>query len=58
MSEGNRNLAEAFQLGESDNRPPLWDFHETKLTVATFAALNWSLFGDECHFYTQVLALN
>ena len=57
QSEANRNMEEALQLGDSAPRAPPKDYPELKLAVGTFAALLWTLYGDECTLYSNVVAV-
>ena len=49
--------SEALQMKKSDPRGPPRKWYELKEMLSTFAALLWSLFGDVCPLYDQVLKL-
>jgi len=56
-SQGTRTHAEALRLKKTDPRQPPRNWYELKEMCATFAALLWVLFGDQCPLYAQILQL-
>ena len=56
-TEGNRTMAEQLSLTTSDPRPPPRDYESLCLATATYAALNWALFGDFNKHYQKVKEL-
>ena len=49
-----RTLNESLNLKKSDPRPPPMTLEALKLSVATFAALLWAIFGNHCDLYRKV----
>lgn len=56
-TKATRTLKEAERIANSTTRDPPTDYHGLKLMVATYAVLLWTLFGDKCHLYVQVLKI-
>ena len=50
-SSDNVTYAERLRLLASEGRPPPNNFLKFKRAVATYAAKQWTLFGDHCPFY-------
>ena len=59
LSRVNRTMAEAIKLSKTETRRPPQNYHELKLNVdvATYAALLWVLYGEQCDLYKKVLAI-
>ena len=53
ISNTNRTLAEALELGKNDPRPPPGTYQDLKATVGTFCGLLHTLFGPGCDYYVK-----
>ena len=54
-TEHNISYEERLKLSATDGRPPPRDFDRFKVTVVTYAAKQWTLRGNGCPFYTNLV---
>lgn len=57
ISNTNRTLAEALELGKNDPRSPPGTYQDLKATVGTFCGLLHTVFGPGCDYYIKCFEL-
>ncbi len=58
LTEGTRTLSELIAVPPVKGTiTPAEDYHEFKITLGTFCALLWSLFGPKCDYYRKCYSL-
>ncbi len=50
-----RSYKESLKLARTTVRVPALTYHNVKLNIAMFYAFLWTLFGEECDYYKEVL---
>jgi hypothetical protein len=50
-----RSYKESLKLAQITVRVPASTHHNVKLNIAMFCAFLWTLFGDKCDYYKEVL---
>ena len=56
-SKASQTLKEAEKLAAADSREPANDLLSLKLNLATYAALLWALFAEECNIYKRLMEI-
>jgi hypothetical protein len=52
-----RSYEESLKLAQTTVRVPASTYHDVKLNIAMFCAFLWTLFGDECDYYKEVMTV-
>ncbi len=50
-----RSYEESLKLAQTTISVPALTYHNVKLNIATFCAFLWTLLGDKCDYYKEVL---